>query len=109
MSDEGENLDSTEEFKVDEAMEMCKNPVPNHSYKELYTQDWLASKMNNGAEESSVSVPMVEIPKRIFDPLDPEGLMEHIETVPIPPKRGRGRPRKTPKFIPTVQVKEEPV
>lgn len=90
-------------------MELCKTPVPNHLHQEIYTQNWLASNMNNGAEESLSSFPMIEIPERIFDPLDPEGLMEQITTVPIPKKRGRGRPRKTPKFIPTVQIKEEPV
>lgn len=84
---EAENLDSTEEFIVDEEMVMYKQEDPIQSHPTIYTQEWLDLRL------STPEVPQSKTHSRQFDTIDPEGLMEHITTVPIK-KRGRGRPRK---------------
>lgn len=103
---EAENLDSTEEFKVDEEMKMYEQEAPVQSHPTIYTQEWLDVRLSNP------ELPPSE-PYRRFDTIDPEGLMEDITTVPINKKRGRGRPRKPVvkkskvEFNPTFRIKKE--
>ena len=98
-------MDTTEEFKFD--IEIHRDQVSNHSHPEIYTQDWISSRMVDDAEYSITNIPEVETPKNQYDSIDPEGLMEHLTTIPIIRKRGRGRPRLTNKKITTKKKKNE--